>query len=214
MATGRPWGLDGPPIRPRLGLHWRRTRPTHALRRARAALLRTKNTDNYKNKCYFRPNGGNSLPSYSVGGPSVVCGACAGRRARRERSPNASAAPTRKQCSQGRATLRRRAPTQTAEKSDGPPKRCTRPQNVAALIAPWVRARHLSCECITKCTVDGSGASYLDISSWEALTLPIRHPRRRTCSQTSAKRRKFSNRQSYGRPQRRLRRMREAPSAS
>ena len=44
------------------------------------------------------------------------------------------------------------------------------------LFSPKRRARHLSWECITKCTVDGSGASYLDSSSWEALNAPDQAP--------------------------------------
>ena len=70
--------------------------------------------------------------------PSIVWAAPASLRRMRGATsasrafPKASVAPTRKQRSQGRAPLRRRAPTQTAEKSDGPPKRCTRLPNVAA----------------------------------------------------------------------------------
>ena len=78
------------------------------------------NTVNYKRECFFRPNGGNSLPSHMWADPASFAAHARGDE-RVVTFPKASVAPTRKQRSQGRAPLRRRAPTQTAEKKTSPP---------------------------------------------------------------------------------------------
>ena len=66
-----------------------------------------------------------------VGGPSVVCGACAGRRARRDVSKGVRSAHTQAALTGARTTPSARADA-NGRKEDEPPKRCTRLLNVAA----------------------------------------------------------------------------------
>ena len=60
------------------------------------------------------------------------------------------------------------ARTTPSERADANGRKEHEPPTSQPLVrpsAPWARARHLSCECITTCTVHVLGASYLDGSS-------------------------------------------------
>jgi hypothetical protein len=57
------------------------------------------------------------------------------------------------------------ARTTPSERADANGRKEHEPRRSRSSVSAWARARHLSCECITTCTVQVLGASHLDGSS-------------------------------------------------